>query len=24
MTSYKENGIELGDGEGDDRLSFSP
>ncbi|OAQ53845.1 AsnC family transcriptional regulator [Natrinema mahii] len=24
MTSYKENGIELGDGEDDDRLSFSP
>ncbi|ELY72481.1 Lrp/AsnC family transcriptional regulator [Natrinema pallidum] len=24
MASYKENGIELGDGEGDDRLSFSP
>ncbi|MEY7848245.1 Lrp/AsnC family transcriptional regulator [Natrarchaeobius sp. A-rgal3] len=24
MTSYKENGIELGDGEEDDRLSYSP
>jgi DNA-binding Lrp family transcriptional regulator len=24
MTSYKENGIELGDGEDDDRLSYSP
>ncbi len=24
MTSYKEHGIELGDGEEDDRLSFSP
>ncbi|APW98731.1 AsnC family transcriptional regulator [Halobiforma lacisalsi AJ5] len=24
MTSYKEQGIELGDGEEDDRLSFSP
>ncbi len=24
MTSYKENGIELGDGDDDDRLSFSP
>lgn len=24
MTSYKENGIELGDGEDDDRLSFTP
>ena len=24
MTSYKENGIELGDGEDDERLSFSP
>jgi len=24
MTSYKENGIELGDGEDDDRLSVSP
>ncbi len=24
MTSYKENGIELGDGEDDDRLSISP
>ncbi len=24
MTSYKENGIELGDGDEDDRLSFSP
>jgi len=24
MTSYKEHGIELGDGDEDDRLSFSP
>ena len=24
MTSYKENGIELGDGDDDDRLSYSP
>ncbi|ADB60418.1 Lrp/AsnC family transcriptional regulator [Haloterrigena sp. SYSU A558-1] len=24
MTSYKENGIEFGDGEDDERLSFSP